>query len=143
MRDDCDAYDAQIYRACMCCVVLMITLFLVMLFCDGVAKRGSHGVVGFKITMLSLPVITVAIVLKSLCSYEVRLSMAARRVRYIFAGYVVTCFEIGVLIFAIPLTAVSAAEMMFVCLISKLWWFTLLFVMAVVFYTSNALLIHQ
>jgi len=90
-----------------------------------------------------LTVITVAIVLKSLCSYEVRLSMAARRVCYIFAGYVVTCFEIGVLIFAIPLTAVSAAEMMFVCLISKLWWFTLLFVMAVVFYTSNALLIHQ
>jgi hypothetical protein len=69
--------------------------------------------------------------------------MAARRVLYIFAGYVVTRFEIGVLIFAIPLTAVSAAEMMFVCLISKLWWFTLLFVLAVVFYTSNALLIHQ
>ena len=82
--------------------------------CDGVARRVSHGVVGFKITMLSLPVITVAIVLKLLCSYEVRLSMAARRVCYIFADYVVTCFEIGVLIFAIPLTAVSAAEMIFV-----------------------------
>ena len=69
--------------------------------------------------------------------------MAARRVLYIFADDVVTRFEIGVLIFAIPLTAVSAAEMVFVCLISKLWWFTLLFVLAVVFYTSNALLIHQ
>jgi hypothetical protein len=80
-----------------------------------------------------LTVITVAIVLKLLCSYEVRLSVAAHRVCYIFADYVVTCFEIGVLIFAILLTAVSAAEMIFVCLISTLWWFALLFVLAVVF----------
>ncbi len=26
-REDCDAYDAQIYHACMCCVVLMIIFF--------------------------------------------------------------------------------------------------------------------
>jgi hypothetical protein len=59
-----------------------------------------------------------------------------------------TCLKVfvfcaDVVTFVVPLTAVSAAEMMFVGLISKLWWFTLLFVLAVVFYTSNALLIHQ
>ena len=78
MREDCDAHDAQIYHACMCCVVLMIAFFVVRLFCDRVARRVCHGGVGFNITMLSLRVVIVAIVLKRLCCYEVRLSMAAR-----------------------------------------------------------------
>ena len=66
-REDCDAYDAQIYHACMCCVVLMIIFFLVRLFCDRVARRVCRGGVGFNITMLSLRVVIVAIVLKSPC----------------------------------------------------------------------------
>ena len=77
-REDCDAHDAQIYRACMCCVVLMITFFVVRLFCDRVARRVSHGGVGFNMTMLSLRVVIVAIVLKRLCHYEIRFSTAAR-----------------------------------------------------------------
>ena len=40
---------------------------LVRLFCDRVARRVCHGGVGFNITMLSLRVVIVAIVLKSLC----------------------------------------------------------------------------
>jgi hypothetical protein len=39
-----------------------------------------------------------------------------------FAGYVVTCFAICVVIFGISLAAVSSAEMTLVCVISKLWW---------------------
>ena len=39
-----------------------------------------------------------------------------------FAGYVVICFAIGVVIFGISLAAVSAAEMILVCLTSSLWW---------------------
>jgi hypothetical protein len=73
-------------------------------------------------TMLSLRVVIVAIVLKRLCYYEIRFSTAACRVCYIFAGCVVTCFVISVVIFGISLAAVSAAEMILVCLISKLWW---------------------
>ncbi len=92
------------------------------LFCDRVARRVSHGGVGFNITMLSLRVVIVAIALKRLCYYEIRLSIAARRVCYIFAGYVVTCFAICVVIFGISLAAVSSAEMILVCLILKLWW---------------------
>jgi hypothetical protein len=37
--------------------------------------------------------------------------------------YVVTCIAIGVVIFGISLAAVSAAEMILVCLISSLWFF--------------------
>jgi len=77
-REDCDAHDAQIYHACMCCVVLMITFFVVRLFCYRVARRVCHGGVGFNITMLSLRVVIVAIVLKRLCHYEIRFSTAAR-----------------------------------------------------------------
>jgi hypothetical protein len=50
----------------------------VRLFCDGVARRVCHGGVGFNMTMLSLRVVIVAIALKRLCCYEVRLSIAAR-----------------------------------------------------------------
>jgi hypothetical protein len=75
MREDCDAHNA--HHACMCCVVFMITFFLVRLFCDRVARRVSHGGVGFNITMLSLRVVIVAIVLKRLCCYAVWLSIAA------------------------------------------------------------------
>jgi hypothetical protein len=39
MREDCDAHDEQIYHVCMCCVVSMITFFLVRLFCDRVARQ--------------------------------------------------------------------------------------------------------
>ena len=127
MREDCDARDAQIYHACMCCVVLMITFFLVRLFFDGGARRVCHGGVGFNITMISLRVVIVAIALKRLCYYEIRFSTAACRVCYIFAGYVVTCFVISVVIFGISLAAVSSAEMILVCVISILWGFFLLF----------------
>ncbi len=48
------------------------------LFCDGVARLVFRVGVGFNITMLSLRVVIVAIVLKRLCCYEVRLSIAAR-----------------------------------------------------------------
>ncbi len=53
--------------------------------------------------------------------------MVARCVCYIFAGYVVACFAICVVIFGIPLAAVSAAEMILVYVISNLWIFVLLF----------------
>ena len=46
----------------MCCVVLMIAIFVVRLFGDAVARRVSHADVVFNIAMLSLQMLPCEVV---------------------------------------------------------------------------------
>ena len=55
---DCDVSRRVVCHGCMCCVVLMIAMFVVRLFGDAVARRVSHADVVFNIAMLSLQMLS-------------------------------------------------------------------------------------
>ncbi len=59
---DCDVSRRVAYHGCMCCVVLMIAMFVVRLFGDAVARRVSHADVAFNIAMLSLQMLSCEVV---------------------------------------------------------------------------------
>ena len=59
---DCDVSRRVVCHGCMCCVVLMIAVFVVRLFGDAVARRVSHADVVFNIAMLSLQMLSCEVV---------------------------------------------------------------------------------